>query len=131
LNFSPNTILGVFHAPKYLNAYISYTSILSEVVHLLVELTGYSITSGAICSGTTEAITFLGGCTSVYGYSTATSAPCNGTQSATLYGDPVVTPGLPTTGVLGLSLTSSILLGLLGLLSIGGIVYATRKTQIA
>jgi hypothetical protein len=46
LNFSPNTILGVFHAPKYLNAYISYTSILSEVVHLLVELTEFDTIGG-------------------------------------------------------------------------------------
>lgn len=107
------------------------TSTATSLIAGCVNPLGYSITNGSACSGTTEVLTFLGGCTSVYSYSTATGAPCNGTQSATLYAYPIITPGLPTTGVLGLSLMNSIILGLLGIIAIGGITYASSKTKKA
>ncbi len=108
------------------NGTSSATSLIAGCVNPL----GYSITNGTACSGTTEAMVYLGGCTSVYGYSTATSAPCNGTQSATLYVSPFVTPGLPTTGVLGLSVMNMVL-AMLGFLAIGGITYASLRTKKA
>lgn len=92
---------------------------------------GYSIMTGTPCSGTTEAISFLGGCTSTYGYSTMTSAPCNGTSVATtIYNNNPTTPGLPTTGTSGISLSTILLLLSLGLITIGGIAY-TRRSKLA
>jgi hypothetical protein len=92
---------------------------------------GYSITTGTPCSGTTEAISFLGGCSSTYGYSTITSAPCNGTNVATTIYNNQTAPGLPTTGTSGPSLGTILLLLSLGLITIGGIAYTTRRSKLA
>lgn len=89
---------------------------------------GYSVINGAICSGASEAITFLGGCSSLYGYSTATGAPCNGTAIASTYYD-TTSPGLPTTGAIALSLGNMLLLLSSGLLTIGAVIYALRRTK--
>ncbi len=107
------------------------TSTATSLISGCATVLGYSVTNGSACSGGSEALTYLAGCTSVYGYSTITSAACNGTQIATLYVNPIITPGLPTTGVLGLSLMNAIILGLLGTLAIGGITYASRRTKTA
>lgn len=90
---------------------------------------GYSISNGVPCSGTTEAISFLGGCSSVYAYSTATGAACNGTAFATLYSDQYVAPGLPTTGVAGLTTFSVVMLGLFVILSVGFVMYSARPSK--
>lgn len=44
---------------------------------------GYSVTTDLPCSGSSIAIQWLAGCSSLIGYSTIDGAPCNGTPIAT------------------------------------------------
>lgn len=90
---------------------------------------GYSTSNGNACSGTSEAILSIEGCNSMFGYSLTNGNPCNGKLIAEFYYAPIITPYLPTTGVAPISLTNIAFLSMLGLLAIGGVVYATRKAK--
>jgi hypothetical protein len=109
----------------------------SNATSLIVGCTnvlGFSTITGVPCSGTSQSISSIEGCTSEFGYSITSGNTCNGTSFATFDITPVVypvTPGLPTTGVASITPMGIALLSLLGLLSISGIVYATRRTKLA
>ena len=97
------------------------STVIDEPMQGCTTALGYSITTGLPCSGSSVVLAYLAGCTSTAGYSIITGDPCNGTNVAT----PVVvtTPSFPTTGAGGNAPLYIALMSLSGIALASGVAY--------